>query len=75
MAEQEELRVSVSVARKLNLGQYESADIFIAVSGVEPGASDAEIEEALVTGDRAIAVLKKHLRAQIAEARKEWQNA
>ena len=74
MAEQEELRVSVSVARKLNLSNYESADIFIAVSGLEPGAGEAEIEEALATGDRAFAIIKKHLRAQMEAARKEWQN-
>lgn len=65
----EEMRVSVSIVRKINLGDYESADIFMAISNMEPGASDAEIEEALATGDQAIQILKKHIAAQIVKVR------
>lgn len=65
----EEMRVSVSIARKINLGDYESADVFMAISNIEPGASDAEIEEALATGDQAIQILKKHVGSQIVKIR------
>lgn len=69
-----EMKVSVSVSRKLNLGSYESADIFMAISNIEPGASDEEIEEALATGDKAIQVLKKHLAVQIAKVRNRQED-
>ena len=61
--------VSVSIARKINLGNFESADIFMAVTGLEPGASDAEIEEALATGDRAFQILRKHMQARLKAVR------
>ena len=61
--------VSVSIGRKINLGNYESADIFMSVNGLEPGASDAEIEEALATGDRAFVILKRHMLARLKEVR------
>lgn len=65
-----EMRVSVSIDRKLNLGNYESVSIFMSISGVEPGASEEEIEEAMQTGDRALVVLKRHLQAQINKVRR-----
>ena len=45
MPDFEEPKVSVSIERKVNLGNYESIDIFMSVSGVEPGATDEEMEE------------------------------
>lgn len=57
--------ISVSIARKIQLGGYESVDIFMAVTGLEPGCSDAEIEEALATGDRAFALLKRNMAAKL----------
>lgn len=61
----QEPKLAVSIARRINIGNYESVDIFMAVSGVEPGASDAEIEELLVTGDRAFQLLKKNVGAKV----------
>ena len=61
MSDDVEMKVSVSVSRKINLGNYESVDIFMALSNVEPGASEEEIEEAMETGDMAWQVLKKHV--------------
>lgn len=71
----EELRVSVSISRKINLGDYESADIFMAVSNLEPGIGEEEIEEALLTGDQAIQVLKRHVAAQVKKARRDHVEA
>lgn len=65
-----EQRVSVSIARKINTGNYESVDLFMAVSNIEPGATDAEILESLATGDRALQLLKNKMQEKIAEARK-----
>lgn len=61
----QEPRIAVSLARKISLPGYENVDIFMAVSGIEPGATEAEIEELLVTGDRAFQLLKKNLGAKV----------
>lgn len=66
----DELRVSVSLSRKIQTAPYETADIFMSVSGLEPGATDAEIEEALETGDRAFKILRDNIRQKIVDTRK-----
>lgn len=66
-----DLRVSVSVSRKINLGNYESLDIFFSVSGIEPGTPQAEIAEALETGETAWQVVKNKVREKIVEVRRE----
>ena len=65
-----EPRISVSIGRRLNLGNYESVDIFMSVSGVEPGTTTEEIEELLITGDRAFQLLKTRIGAKISEIKK-----
>jgi hypothetical protein len=61
--------VSVSVAMKVNLGNYESADAFISVSGLEAGATEAQIEQLLDTGKLAWGMLTTRLGAKVAEMR------
>lgn len=73
-SDDQEMRVSVSISRKLNLGNYESADLFMAISNVEPGATEEEIDEALATGDLAVQVLKKHLAVHLREVRARASN-
>lgn len=51
------LRVAVSVSKKVNLGNYESAEVFFSVSNIEVGASEESIQEAMETGEIAFAVL------------------
>jgi len=62
--------VSVSVAMKVNLGNYESADAFISVSGLEAGATEAQIEELLDTGHLAWGMLTTRLGAKVSEMRR-----
>lgn len=50
----EGLSLSVSVSRKVNLGNYESADFFLSVSGIVPGTTEEEIA-ALVENEGKIA--------------------
>ena len=69
MPDYQELRVSVSISRKIALPGYENVDIFMAISGIEPGASDQEIEEALATGDKAFQLLKKNMGQKVQEVR------
>lgn len=41
----EELSLSVSVSRTVTLGNYNSAQVFVSVSGVKPGMDGAEIQD------------------------------
>lgn len=46
-------KVSVSIQRKINIGNYESVDVFLAVSGVEAETHPDDIEAALDAGEVA----------------------
>lgn len=49
-----ELRLCVKLSRKVNLGNYQSADVDMIVSGIAPSTTEEEID-ALVTGQGALA--------------------
>lgn len=61
--------VSVSVSMKINLGNYESADAFVSVSGLEQGATEEEINALLDTGKLAWGLLTKRLGDKVRELR------
>lgn len=65
----EQPTVSVSVAMKVNLGNYESADAFLSVSGLEAGTPSSAIEELLDTGQLAWSILSRRLDAKVNELR------
>lgn len=65
----EGIKVSISVALKVNLGNYESADAFVALSNVPVGASPEDIEEALQTGKLAWGLIRESAMKQAAELR------
>ena len=69
MTEQPNPTVSVSVAMKINLGNYESADAFVSVSGLQAGASEAEITELMDTGKLAWTVLTRALGEKVMDIR------
>ena len=71
----QELRVSVSISRKIALPGYENVDLFMAISGIEPGATDAEIQEALETGDRAFLLLRKNMGQKVKEVRERLKGS
>lgn len=70
MAENE-IRVAVSVERKVNLGNYESGSVFMSLANVPVGATPKEIEAALVTGKITFDVLKDAVNAKAAQIRAE----
>ena len=66
-----DIRVTVTITRKINLGYYESTDLFFGVTNVPVDATNEEIEEALTTGDRAFHFLREHVRQRTQEAMQE----
>lgn len=43
------IKISMSVSRKVNLGNYESGDVFLSLSDVPVGATQEQVEDALQT--------------------------
>lgn len=50
----EELAISVSLERTVNLGNYESAKVWLSVAGVRPGTTEAEVEALLENEGRIV---------------------
>jgi hypothetical protein len=46
----DEMTITVSMARKINMGNFESADVFVSISGIKEGMSLMDIEPLLVAG-------------------------
>jgi hypothetical protein len=67
MSEQLEPTITVSLARKINLGNYESADAFVSVSNLRVGATPEEVNEILSVGEMAWPLLEKRIAHEIAE--------
>lgn len=61
--------ITVSVAMKINLGNYESADAFVSCSGLPAGATAEQIEELLDTGKLAWSLMTKRLGEKVADIR------
>ena len=66
----EKMTVTLSLSRKVNLGNYESGDVFMSINSVPIGASQDEIEAALDTGR----IMFDVLRAEVNEKAKEIRN-
>lgn len=61
--------VAVSLEMKVNLGNYESAAVFLSVSGLEEGATEQEIAKLLDTGSIAFGVVREAMIEKIAAVR------
>ena len=65
----DEPTVTVSMSRKINLGNYESADCFVSLSGVRAGMTPEEMEPLLETGKVAWSKVADALREQVRSVR------
>lgn len=59
-------RLAVTMNRKVNIGNYESVDIFVGVSNVPPGTPLAEIEQLLAEGEYIFAAIERDILAKVA---------
>lgn len=65
----EPLTMTVSLSRKINLGNYESADVFVSVSGATAETTAAEVT-ALLSNRVVWDALKEELATKCAEAKR-----
>lgn len=67
--------VTVSLSRKVNLGNYQSADVFISLNGLPMDVDQAEIDR-LLSGPAALAFtsIAAKLREEVALVKGEWGN-
>jgi hypothetical protein len=70
MTEQAKPTVTVSINRKLNLGDYESIDVFTSLSGVYDGMPEEEMLAALKAGAVAYELVREQLITQLKEIRR-----
>jgi hypothetical protein len=66
----DEPRIAVTIDRKINLGNYESASVGIVLSGVPVGASVEEIDAMLDTGRIMYDRMRERLQEKVAAERK-----
>ena len=64
----DERKLSISISRKINLGQYESAEVFISLSGIPAFATEETIREMIGTGELAFHLVHGELINRVAEA-------
>jgi len=69
---EEKLTATISMSRKVNLGNYESADAFMSVGGITHETTEADVV-ALLDGPvkETFEILKIRLRAQVGRMRNE----
>ena len=68
--EEPKLSATISMSRKVNLGNYESADAFISIGGITHQTTDADVLYLLDGPVKdTFDILKDRLRAQVAAMR------
>lgn len=71
MDKTQEPTVGISVSFKANLGNYQSAEVSMWVSGLEKDATEEQIDEMLEVGKVAFDRIKERIRAKVKAIRQE----
>lgn len=66
----EPVKVGVSISRKLNMGNYESADVWISLTGIDANTTEADIQAALAAGALGYGQLKVAVTEKVQDLRK-----
>ncbi len=64
-------RIAVTIDRKINLGNYESASVGLVLSGVPVGTTVEEIDAMLDTGKIMYDQMRVRLQEQVVERRRQ----
>ncbi len=75
MSEELKLTGTISVSMKVNLGNYESAECFISLNGINENTSDWEILT-LLDGKMKVSydLLKYRIKERVIDMKKEWMD-
>lgn len=65
----DEPTISISMSRKINLGNYESAECFVSISGVRAGMTTEELTPLMDTGKVAWDAVRQELLAGLRKSR------
>ena len=73
MTEEQKITGTMSVSMKVNLGNYESAECFISLNGINENTSDREILT-LLDGKMKVSydLLKYRIKERVIDMREEW---
>lgn len=71
MPDEREPTITVSMSRKINLGNYESADCFVSIAGVKAGMTAEELDPLLETGKVAWEKVRTRLAEQVRDMRRK----
>lgn len=64
------IKISVSATQRVNLGNYESVDVFFALSNVPVGATDKDLAEAMATSELVFTHVKAKVMEKVADVRR-----
>lgn len=64
-------RIAISVERTINLGNYESAKVYLSVSNLTAASTEGDIEDAIEFQGRVYETLKNRIKELAKEARIE----
>ncbi len=69
------LHGTISLSRKVNLGNYESADVFLSISGITSDSTKEEMESLLEGNvNEAYRLLKTHIHHKIRDIKSKGGN-
>ncbi len=67
MADDKETTITISMSRKVNLGNYSSADCFVSISGIKAGMTVEELTPLIDTGKVGWELVKHALTEKVRE--------
>lgn len=67
------MSMTISISRKVNTGNYESAEVFLSLQGVREDTTREQMEAMLENGKVGYDVLRERLAAEAAVMRGQWE--